>query len=295
MNNKIRLTILSSIFFIGLLVLLYQSFWQSDDPKIDDKEALSALKWLQNADDGKFEECKKSAGSNVNDWFDLFEINRNTLGKLKERKLKSKAVPKNGIYKVTFNSSFEKAKAIYESVWVDKDAKVWQAKYSYKRLPSPSWKSSDVGSPEEYKGVTNAVNKAISAMKQYNVEFFDMITLRREKFRSGKRIVNNIKKADEKTGKPTKIIVGKRLRFARDFPGCTELVGAIAYATCTYTIKGKPFRRNIAMTIYIDKSRKKPEWQIYSFRYGRLRPVKKRNRNNKKQAGKNAKAKTAKK
>ena len=275
-NQKTRVAILSCILLLGIAYTIYQYFGSSDDYEITDTDALNAVSWLKLADESKFKECKKAAAPNVDKWFGLFKKNRNTLGKTLYRKLRSKVLEKKGIYKIVFNSSFDSARKINETIWISKDAKVWQVKYSYMRRPYPTWQSKDAGIPREYAEVKTAVSRAIRAMKDLDVEFFDQVMLRSEKFRFGKRLVKRIKQQFEKTGQPYKTQIAKRFRFTRRFPGQTEINGAIATANCYYKIKNVPYRQTIVMILYRDKSAENPRWNVHRFIPRRVVKIKKR-------------------
>ena len=231
------------------------------------------------ADKGNFEECEKSAEA-PEKWFELFKANRESLGKLNSRRLKSKtAIPKSKvkIYKIIFNSSFKRAPKIYETVWIGQDGRIWRHLYDYLRLPNPSWRSKDFGTANEIAGVRSAAAEAIGAMKALDVDFFDQVTLRSERFRFGKRIVKRIKSEQEKYGSAQKCIIGKRIVFSRKIPGKTELNSARASIVCYYKIKGIPYRRYILLILHKDKTLSNSRWNIYRFYYGRLRKHKKRN------------------
>lgn len=185
-NQKIRIIVLSCILLLGIAYTIYQYFGLNDEFDITDADALNAVKWLQTADKDDFAECRKSAAVNVDKWFDLFEKNRKSLGKLIYRRLKSKKLDKNGVYKITFNSAFKNTRKIYENVWISKDGKVWQAKYNYMRMPFPAWRSKDNGTPSENAEIKNVMLRAITAMKNLDVEYFDQVMLRSENSDSGK-------------------------------------------------------------------------------------------------------------
>ncbi len=282
MNNyKIRVTVFSCVLLLGIAYTIYQFFGLNDEFDIEDADAINAVKWIRLADDKDFEECKKNAAPNVDKWFDLFQNNRKSLGKLVYRRLKSKRLDKKGVYKIVFNSAFRNAKKIHETIWISKDAKVWQVKYSYLRRPYPSWRSKYFGTRNENESIRKVAYQAIGAMKALDVEFFDQIMLRSEKFRFGKRIVKSLKAQCEKTGAPYKYQVPKKIRYTRTFPGLTEIDGAIASINCFYKIKGKPYRQGIVLILYKNSSSKNPRWEIYRFFRRRLIAQKIRNPKNK--------------
>lgn len=266
MNNyKIRVAVLSCVFLLGIAYTVYQYLGLSDEFDIWDTDALNAAKWLRMADDKDFEECRESAAPNADKWFALFQANRNSLGKTIFRRLKSKSADKNGVYKIVFNSSFKNARKIYETIWISKDAKVWQVKYNYLRMPSPTWRSKDFGLSRENTEVRNVASRTITALKTLDVEFFDQIMLRSEKFRFGKKVVKRLKKQRKKTGDPYKYQTAKRIRYTRSFPGMTQISGARTGITCFYRMKGKPYRQNITLILYNDSSSKNPRWEIHRF------------------------------
>lgn len=278
-REKIKISILTGLFLLAAAYAVYQFTNLSDEFAIEDKDALAAVKWLRLADKKNFAECRKNTGAKVERWFDLFQANRESLDELISRRLKSKTGVKNGIYKIVFNSAFQKAKKIYETVWISKDAKVFQVKYSYLRTPYPRWRSEDTGTYRENEEVRRVAKQAINAMKALDVEFFDQIMLRGEKFRLGKRIVARIKKEHEKSGLPYKCQIPQAFKYTRDFPGRTELDGVLVYINCLYKVKGKPYRRGVVMVMYKDNSSVKPRWEIYRFSFRRLlkqRPRKRR-------------------
>ena len=272
-NQKIRIIVLSCIFLLGITYTVYQYFGLSDEYDITDKDALNALKWLSRADNGDFEECKKNTAVNMNKCFDLFQKNRKSLGELNSRSLKSKALDKKGVYKIVFNSSFKNALKIYETIWISKDAKVWQVKYLYAnlRMPRPRWRSKDFGTYSENKEIEKIAYQVIKAMKTLDVEFFDKIGLRNQGFGAGKKIVNNIRRQHKIVAAPYKYQLAKKIRYTRTFPGRTELEGAIVYVSCVYQVRGKARRRGIAFILYKDNSKTKPHWEIYKFMFGRLK------------------------
>ncbi|MFA6715001.1 MAG: hypothetical protein WCS27_06470, partial [Victivallaceae bacterium] len=70
----------------------------------------SAIDWLENADDGDFDDCRKAV-INSNGWFDWFVKDRESLGKLKSRKLLCRQSVSGGTggmkrYELKFNSKF---------------------------------------------------------------------------------------------------------------------------------------------------------------------------------------------
>ena len=277
-NQKLKIAALVCLLALAVGFAFYRFFGLSNDIKIEDKDALSAAKWLLMADAGNFEECQKSTEA-PEKWFELFKANRESLGKLDSRLLKSKtSVPKSKvkIYKIIFNSSFKRAPKISETVWIGQDGKIWRHRYDYLRLPNPSWRSKDFGSSSEIAGVRSAAAEAIGAIKTLDVEFFDQITLRNERFRFGKRIVKRIKSEQKKYGSASKYIIGKRIVFSRNIPGKTELNSARANIICQYKIKGIPYRRNILLILHKDKTDLNSRWNIYRFYYGRIRKYKKR-------------------
>jgi hypothetical protein len=277
MNNyKIRVAVLSCVLLLGIAYTIYQYLGLSDEYDIEDADALNAVKWLRLADDKDFAECKKSAASNADKWFGLFQNNRKSLGEIIFRRLKSKATDKKGVYKIVFNSSFENAPKIYETIWISPDAKVWQVKYSYLRRPYPTWRSKDFGIQSENTSIKNVAYQAIAAMKNLDVDFFDQVMLRSEKFRFGKRIVKRLKKQRERTGAPYKYQLSSRVRYTRTFPGLTEITGAITRINCFYKIKGKPYRQSIVLILYKDNSIKNPRWEIHRFFQGKVVAQKKR-------------------
>ena len=275
-NQKIRIIVLSCILLLGIAFTIYRYFGLNDEFDITDADALNAVKWLQTADKNDFDQCRKSAAENAGKWFDLFVKNRKSLGKLIYRRLKTKKADKGGVYKITFSSAFKNTRKIDENVWISKDGKVWQAKYSYMRMPFPDWRSKDNGTPAENAEVKNAMLRAISAMKKLDVEYFDQVMLRSEKFRFGKRLVKRFKQQFERSGLPYKDVIGNRIRYTRTFPGMTQINGAIATATCLYKIKGKTYRQAIIAALYKDNSASRPQWEIYRFGARRLREQKAR-------------------
>ena len=289
-NQKTRVTILSCILLLGIAYTIYQYFNFTDEYEITDTDALNAIKWLKMADESKFAECKKNAAPNVDKWFNLFKKNRNSLGKTIYRRLRSKAFDKKGVYKIIFYSSFDNARKINETIWISKDAKIWQVKYSYMRQPYPTWQSKDNGTPREYMEVKTAVSRAIRAMQDLDVEFFDQVMLRSENFRFGKRVVKRIKQQFEKTGKPYKTQIAKSFRFTRKFPGQTQINGAIATANCYYKIKDLPYRQTIVVILYRDNNTVSPRWNVHRFMPRRVVKIKKR-KPKKKKAKKNPKKK----
>lgn len=279
-NQKIRVIVLGCILLLGIAYTIYQYFGLSDEFEITDADALNAAKWLKMADDNDFEECRKNAAVNVDKWFDLFEKNRKSLGKTIYRRLKSKKLDKKGVYKIVFNSAFKNSRKIYETVWISKDAKIWQVKYFYMRRPFPDWKSKDNGIASENAEVKREMSRAIMAMKNLDVGYFDQVMLRSEKFRFGKRAVKRFKQQQAKYGLPYKYIVSNKVRYTRGFPGRTEIDGAVAVATCLYRIKGKPYRQTIVASLYKDNSSSRPRWEVY--RFGARRIVKQKVRKPKK-------------
>jgi hypothetical protein len=291
-NQKIRVAVLSCVLLLGIAYTIYQYMGLNDEYEITDSEALSAAKWLKNADDGNFEECKKNAAVNMDKWFALFKNNRESLGKTVYRRLKSKAVDKKGVYKIVFNSSFKNTPKIHETIWTDKDAKVWQVKYSYSRRPFPSWRSKDTGLPRELTEVKREISQALRAMKDLDVDFFDQIMLRSEKFRFGKRLVKQLKQQREKYGLPYRTAISNRVRFTRSFPGQTEINGAIGSATCLYKVKGKVYRQNITVVLYKDNSVPRSQWNVHRFAARRIvkqKPRKPKKKKVKQQVAKNDK------
>ena len=264
-NQKIRVIVLSCILLLGIAYTIYQYYGLNDEFEITDTEALNAAKWLKMSDESKYDDCKKVAATNIDKWFDLFKKNRNSLGKKIYRRLRSKNHDKDGVYKITFNSSFDNARKINEMVWIDKKGKVWQAKYSYMRRPYPTWKSKDNGTPREYSEVKTTISRALRAMQDLDVDFFDQVMLRCEKFRFGKRVVKSLKKQFKKTGKPYKTQIANRFRFTRSFPGKTEINGVLATANCYYKIKKKVYRQTIVFILYKDNSTAKPRWEVHRF------------------------------
>lgn len=288
-NQKIRVIVLSCILLLGIAFTVYRYFGLSDEFDITDADALNAVKWLQAADGNDFAKCRKGAAENVDKWFDLFEKNRKSLGKLIYRRLKSKKADKSGVYKVTFSSAFKNTRKIDENVWISQDGKIWQAEYNYMRMPFPDWRSKDEGTPGENVDVKNAMLRAISAMKKLDVEYFDQVMLRSEKFRFGKRLVKRFKEQFEKSGLPYKYIVTNKIRFTRSFPGMTQINGAIATATCFYKIKGKDYRQTIIAALYKNNSMERPQWEVYRFGARRLAEQKPRKPANKKTVANEAK------
>ena len=215
-NQKIKVTVLSCILLLGIAYTVYQFFDLSNELPIEDKDALAAVKWLQTADDKDFGECKKDVAPNEDEWFSVFQSNRKSLGKIIFRRLKSKAIDKKGIYKVVFNSSFKNARKIYETIWISKDAKVWQVKYSYLKMPYPNWRSKDFGTRSENASIRQIAYQTIGAVKALDVEFFDQITLRSKKFRLGKKIINKLKKQRNRTGNPYKYQLAKRVKYTTE-------------------------------------------------------------------------------
>ena len=277
-NQKLKIVALICLVVVAASFAFYRFFGLSNEIKIEDKDALTAAKWLQMADEGNFEECKKSTEA-PEKWFELFKANRESLGKMISRHLKSKtAVPKSKIkiYKIIFNSSFKKAPKISETVWIGQDGKIWRHRYDYLRLPRPSWRSKDLGTANEIAGVRNAVAEAIGAMKSFDVEFFDQIALRSERFRFGKKIIKRIKSEQKKYGSANKVVISKRIRFSRNIPGKTELNSARAVINCYYKIKNVPYRRSILLILHQDKTDPNSRWNIYRFYYGRIRKQRKR-------------------
>jgi len=270
-NQKIRVIVLSGILLLGIAFTVYRYLALNDEFEITDTDALNAAKWLRKADINDFAECRKSAAENVDKWFDLFEKNRKSLGKLIYRRLKTKKKDKHGVYKITFISAFKNTRKVDENVWISPDGKIWQAKYSYMRLPFPNWRSKDNGTPAEYSEVKNAMLRAISAMKNLDVEYFDQMMLRSEKFRFGKKLVKRFKQQFEKSGLPYKYVITNKIRYTRSFPGITQINGAIATAVCFYKIKGKTYRQAIIAALYKDNSTSRPQWEIYRFGARRLR------------------------
>lgn len=278
-NQKLKIAALICLATLAVGFAFYRFFGLSNEIKIEDKDALTAAKWLRMADEGNFKECRKSAEA-PEKWFKLFKANRESLEKLNSRQLKSKtAVPKSKvkIYKIIFNSSFKNAPKIYETVWIGQDGKIWRQRYDYLRLPNPSWRSRDFGTASEIAGVRSATAEAIGAMKSLDVEFFDQITLRNERFRFGKRIIKRIKAEREKCGTSYKCSIGKRIVFSRKIPGKTELDSARAIINCFYKIKGNTYCRSIPLILHRDKTAISSRWNIYRFYYGRLRKHKERN------------------
>ena len=288
-KQKIRVIVLSCILLLGIAYTIYQYFGLNDEFDITDADALNAVKWLQTADKDDFAECRKSAAVNVDRWFDLFEKNRKSLGKLIYRRLKSKKLDKNGVYKITFNSAFKNTRKIYENVWISKDGKVWQAKYNYMRMPFPAWRSKDNGTPSENAEIKNVMLRAIAAMKNLDVEYFDQVMLRSEKFRFGKRLVKRFKQQFAKSGRPYKYVITNKIRYTRSFPGMTQITGAIATATCFYKIKGKIYRQAIIAALYKDNSTVQPRWDVYRFGARRLVAQKTRRPRKKKTSSKDVK------
>ncbi len=282
-NQKIRVIVLSCILLLGIAFTVYRYWGLSDEFEITDADALNAAKWLQKADNDNFDECRKDAAENVNKWFDLFKKNRESLGKMIYRRLKTKRKDKQGVYKVTFSSAFKNTRKIDETVWISPDGKVWQAKYAYTRMPFPDWRSKDNGTPSENAQIKNVMLRAIAAMKNLDVEYFDQVMLRSEKFRFGKRLVKRFKQQFAKAGRPYRYVISNRIRFTRAFPGMTQINGAIATATCFYKIKGKTYRQTIVAALYKDNSSIKPQWEVYRFGARRIVEQKKQKPKNKKQ------------
>ncbi|MDD5699142.1 MAG: hypothetical protein PHH77_11045 [Victivallaceae bacterium] len=268
-RRKIQLIGLVILFLLAAAFFVYRVTHLGNEFTIDDKEALAALKWLQLADDGKFDECSRST-VDAGRWFELFRDNRQSLGKLLGRRLKSKTPAENGTCKIVFDSGFRNARRIHETIWISGDAKVWQAKYFYPRRPYPDWRSKDSGSSDDNEKVKAAAEQAIAAMRNLDVAFFDKITLRSQKFRWGKHIVDNIRKQRNITGNPCKYQLAGTFRYTRSFPGRTELEATAAHITCFYEIKGKTCLRHVFLILYKDNSKPRPQWEIYRFGFGRL-------------------------
>ncbi|MDD5599319.1 MAG: hypothetical protein PHV82_15335, partial [Victivallaceae bacterium] len=67
-GNKLKIAGLSLVVILAVGFAVYRFVTLDNDFEIDDADVANALKWLQAADKGNFEECRKSAAA-AEKWF----------------------------------------------------------------------------------------------------------------------------------------------------------------------------------------------------------------------------------
>ena len=266
-KDVLKLVILIIVILLGLGYGI-ASFFQDVQFDIGDNEAEFATKWLEQSNNNP-ESCRKLT-ENSKKWFDNFIKNRQRLGILKERYLKSKQSAKNKKHqmtKVIFASSFTHAKRVDEIVTLITDKKrqirVTKIEYRYENIPHFTSGSELDNSTINRRKIIRLAKKCSTSYDARRFKYFNKVSINYSGY-INKYSAKTLKSRRDKTGSATSRKHHKII-YRSEVPGITDLEQCTIINRVTYMIKNRKRQGQEFICLKKDNRLKNPQWLVYYY------------------------------
>jgi uncharacterized protein DUF4019 len=258
------------IVIIGALGYGISSLFQEVKFDVGDDEAEFAEKWINEIE--KNPAAGRKMSKNSEQWFDDFIANRNSLGAIEQRYLRSKIYPKKTkqkqqakTVKIIFETAFANAQRINEIVTLElkksKAPTVTGVEYRYPSTPV-FIKGTELQANNKVKR-KNILSKAGVCSGNYDAQrfkYFKQVSINRYGY-----IVpiwlENLKKLRAKTGRSSSRKL-QRINYRQQVPGIKTLEQA-AVINIVKFVNNKKGREIICLKK--DNQLEKPQWQVYFY------------------------------
>ena len=269
-----RIVWLCGVLVLALALVVFRS---CRDVTGEAKLRQYAMNFLESADAGDYETCRKVGTMAERDW-NVFRLNRQSLGKLKMRTPGRVTPLKFGTregYLFAFVSDFEEAAGLQENIAVlanpeSRSVEIFSAHYKYRHLPRPELKDSYPGRiPSDIRAKTL---RTAQAFDKGEWKYFEAIGRREigyERRGAGRPLMQFQKRFGTAVSRAPMLSV----RFQRALPGCVHLSLMQVVNRTGYRVKNVSFDCEETVYFVLDMTAVKPEWQVYAFTPGSPRRV----------------------
>lgn len=269
-----RIVWLCGFLVLALLLVLFRS---CRDVTGEAKLREYAMQFLEAADAGDYEACRKVGTMAERDW-NVFRLNRQSLGKLLKRTPGRVTPLKFGMregYLFAFISDFEEASGLQENIAVlanpeSRTMEIFSAHYKYRHLPRPELKDSYPGRiPSDVRSKTL---RAAQAFDRKEWKYFEAIARREigyERRGAGRPLMQFQKRFGVAVSRSSMLSV----RFQRALPGCVHFSLMQVVNRTGYLVKNVSYDCEETVYFVLDMTAVKPEWQVYAFSPGSPRRV----------------------
>ena len=267
------------VWLVGVLVLslIYVLFRSCRDVTGEARLRECALEFLEAADAGDYENCRK-AGTMKDRDLHVFRLNRESLGKLVKR-TPGRVTPlrfgeKQG-YLFAFVSDFEEGTGLQENIAVlahpeKREMEIFSAHYKYQRLIRPELKESYPGRiPPD---VRAKVLRTAQAFDKKEWKYFEALGRREvgyERRGAGRPLMQFQKRFGVAVSRAPMLSV----RYQQTLPGCVHLALMQVVNRTGYRVKNVSYDCDETVHFMLDRTAVKPEWQVYAFSPGTPRRI----------------------